>query len=152
LTVAGVAFGYAGQVPVTIVVSAPTGDQPCGAPLKVSVLLQDHDNELVTEAPVVFSFVSGHGPGDIINPPSTMSDEAGIAITYVTLHCSPPHSVVLKATSGDVSGTVVIQTNGKSLPRTDTDPSNPSLGTLLAALAVIGGSGAILRRLSTGPR
>ena len=152
LIVAGVALGYAGEVAATVSVTAPSGAQNCGVALKVSAEIQDVDGNLIADQPVIWGFISGNGAGDKFSPATGTTNHNGIATTYVTFGCGPAHSAVLGATADAASGTVVVQSNGKSLPRTDTDPGNPGLSTLLAALAVVGGSGAILRRMSMGPR
>jgi hypothetical protein len=152
LTVAGVAFGYAGQVAATVTVSAPSGAQNCGVKLKVSALIQENGGTLISDQPVAWAWVSGNGTGDSFSPASSTTDANGIATTYVTFGCGPAHSAVLGASADAAAGQVVVQSNGKSLPRTDTDPAGFNFSTLLAALAVVGGSGAILRRLATGPR
>ena len=60
--------------------------------------------------------------------------------------------MTVAAVADAVTGTVVVQSSGKGLPRTDTAPSSSFLAIALAALAVLVGSGAILRRMAMGRR
>lgn len=152
LIVAGVAFGYAGEVAATVSVTAPSGAQNCGVALKVSAEIQDVDGNLIADQPVIWGFISGNGAGDKFSPATGTTNHNGIATTYVTFGCGPAHSAVLGATADAASGTVVVQSNGKSLPRTDVANTSQYPSMALAAFAVLLGAGMMLRRLSLARR
>jgi len=143
-------LAYAGQVAATVVVSGPSGPQACGAPITVFATVQDINGALIADQPVTWSFISGNLAGDTIHTLSSVTNANGVASTQVQFGCSP-HSVTIQAQADQATGTLVIQTSGQGLPRTDTAPTS-SLAMLLAALAVLVGMGLVLRRFSTGRR
>lgn len=145
------AFGYAGQVAATVEVSAPSGPQACGTPITVTAVVQDVSGALIEGQPVTWSFVSGNLSGDTILTVTSTTNASGVATTRVQFACSP-HSVTIGALADDANGTVVVATSGKGLPRTDVAPSTSFLTIALAALAVLIGSGTILRRMALGRR
>ena len=89
--------------------------------------------------------------GDTILQATSTTNAGGIATTHVKLACSP-HSVVLGAVADEASGTATITTSGQGLPRTDTVPASSFPMMALAALAVLIGTGTILRRFATARR
>jgi hypothetical protein len=151
LVAVGTVAGYAGQVVATVEVSAPTGPQLCGTSIAVSAFLQTTDGAVIDGRLVTWSFVSGNVTGDTIAQATSTTNASGIATSHVTLACSP-HGVVLGAVSDEVSGTVTITTSGQGLPRTDTVPASSFPMIALAALAVLIGTGTILRRFATARR
>jgi hypothetical protein len=151
IAVAATASGYAGQVAATIDASGPSGPQACGTPITVSARVQELGGALIEGQPVAWSFDSGKLAGDKILDTSTTTNANGVATTRVEFACSP-HSVTILASADDVSGTVVIAVSGEGLPRTDTVPATSFPAIALAALAVLVGSGMMLRRLALARR
>ena len=151
LAVAATVVGYAGQVAGTVSVSAPSGAQACGTPITITALVQETGGALIEGQPVDWAFASGNVTGDTIGTTPTTTNASGIATTTATFACSP-HGVVLSATADQITGTVAVDVSGEALPRTDTAPATAFPAMLLAALAVVLGSGMILRRLATDRR
>ena len=144
-------LGYAGQVAATVSASGPSGPQTCGLPLTISAVVQETGGALISGQPVTWSFSGGNVTGDKILTATSTTNANGVATTRIELACSA-HSVTVAAVADAVTGTVVVQSSGKGLPRTDTAPSSSFLAIALAALAVLVGSGAILRRMAMGRR
>jgi hypothetical protein len=144
-------LGYAGQVAATVQMSAPSGPQTCGLPLTISATVAQTGGGLISGQPVAWSFSSGNITGDQILTASSTTNANGVATTQIQLACTA-HSVTVAAVADSITGTVVVQSSGKSLPRTDTAPTSSFLAIVLAALAVLVGSGAILRRMALGRR
>lgn len=151
LIAATTVVGYAGQVVGTVAVSAPTGPQACGTSITVTALLETTGGAVIDGRLVTWSFVSGNVSGDSILQATSTTNASGIATTHVQLACSP-HGAVLGAVSDTISGTVTITTSGTSLPRTDTAPASSFPTIVLAALAVLFGTGIMLRRFATARR
>jgi hypothetical protein len=151
MVVAAAVVAYAGQVAATVQMSAPSGPQPCGTPITITAVVQETGGALIEDQPVDWSFVSGNVTGDTILTATSTTNASGVATTRVQFACSP-HGVVLGATADDVTGTVAVTVSGEGLPRTDTAPASSLPAMLLAALAVIAGSGTILRRLASDRR
>ena len=149
----GLALGYAGQVAATVSVSGPGAQQSCGTDIPVSAVIDDAKGAPVTDQPVTWSFVSGSLAGDKFLSTSTTTDATGMASTKVVLSCVA-HTVVIGAVAGIVSGTVSVTTTGAGLPRTDVanESGTPGIALALAALAVLVGSGTILRRFAADRR
>lgn len=149
----GVALGYAGQVAATVSVSGPSAQQSCGVDIAVSALVQDAQGTPVDGQSVAWSFNSGSISGDKFTATPTTTNSAGVATTHVVLACTA-HTVVIGAVAGEASGTVAVTTTGKGLPRTDvaTASGTSGIAVVLAALAVLIGSGTILRRFATDRR
>ena len=142
---------YAGQVAATVEVSGPSGPQSCGTPITVTALIEDISGDPIEGQPVAWSFASGNVSGDQILDASSTTNASGIATTRVQFACSA-HTVSVEALADDATGTAVITTSGKGLPRTDTAPASAFPAMLLAALAVLLGAGTILRRFSLDRR
>ena len=152
LAIAGMVSAYAGQVAATVQVSAPSGDQACGTPITVTATVEDTNGNLISGQTVTWSFQSGNISGDKILSTTSTTNNSGVATTQVEFACSA-HSVRILAVAGEASGTVVVATSGKGLPRTDTaGVGTSSLTILLAAIAVLFGAGMILRRFATSRR
>ncbi len=154
LAVAATVFGYAGQVAATVVVTGPSGAQSCGTPLTLTATVRTIEGTLIAGQPVTWSFDSGNLSGDKILDTTTTTNSKGVATTRVQLSCSS-HSVRFLVTADDAQGTVTVRTTGEGLPRTDIAPSSdttPLPLVLLAGLAVLVGSGTILRRFATDRR
>jgi hypothetical protein len=151
LALAATVAAYAGQVAATVEVTGPSGPQACGTPITVSALVQETGGALIEGQSVDWSFESGNVTGDSIIRATSTTNASGIASTTVQFACSP-HSVVLNAVADETTGTATIAVSGEGLPRTDTAPASSSLGIALAALAVLVGSGMMLRRLALGNR
>jgi hypothetical protein len=154
--VAASVAGYAGQVAATVTATTDGDGVPCGTAFAVSALVEDAGGDPISEQPVAWSFGLGSVGGDAILDETTTSDGSGIATTRVRLACGEVRQVTLVISADDVEGSVVLSTSGDGLPRTDTTPlaaTGTSLpGVLLAALAVLIGSGAILHRFATTRR
>lgn len=151
MVVAATVVGYAGQVAGIVGVSAPSGPQPCGTPIAISALVQETGGALIEDQSVDWSFSSGSVTGDSILTATSTTNASGIATTKAQFACSP-HTVVIGAVADEISGTVVVDVSGKALPRTDTAPASSFPAMLLAAIAVLIGSGTILRRFATDRR
>jgi len=147
----GAAAAYSGQVAGTITVSGPSGPQACNTPITITALVEEIGGAPIEGQPVEWSFESGDVSGDTILDTTTTTNSSGIATTQVQFACSP-HSVTILATADDVSGTLVLATSGEGLPRTDTTAQSSLPAILLAALAVLIGSGTILRRFASARR
>ena len=149
--VAATAIGYAGEVAATVEVSGPPGFQACNTPITITALIEDIDGKPIEGQPVTWSFVSGNVSGDTILDTTTTTNASGIATTQVQFACSP-HSVVIGVQADDAFGSMVLGLSGEGLPRTDTAPASSFPAMILAALAVLIGSGTILRRFAIGRR
>ena len=148
---AATATGYSGQVAATVVVSGPSGPQACNTPITITALVEDIDGNPIEGQPVTWSFESGNVAGDTILDTTTTTNANGIATTQVQFACSP-HSVTIMALADDATGTMVLALSGEGLPRTDTARGGSLPGMALAALAVLVGSGMILRRFASDRR
>ncbi len=149
----GLALGYAGQVAATVSVSGPAAQQSCGVEIPVSALIEEASGSPIAGQPVAWSFSSGAITGDRIISTSTTTDSTGMTTTHVVMACSA-HTASVLAAADNVSGTVMITTTGKGLPRTDVavGSGTSGLAVALAALAVLVGSGTILRRFAADRR
>jgi hypothetical protein len=154
--IAATAVAYSGQVAATIEASGPTGPQACGTPLTISATIVDINDDLISGQPVAWTFGSGKVSGDKIDDGSTVTNANGVAKTTIQLGCVA-HSVKIIVTADDVQGSGVVRSSGEGLPRTDTaltsggETTSP-LAMLLAAVAVLLGSGIILRRFAADRR
>lgn len=148
---AATAFAYAGQVAATIQVSGPSGPQACNTPITITALIQDIDGKPIEGQPVTWSFLLGNIAGDTILDATTTTNASGIATTRVQFACSP-RSVTIQALADDATGTMVLALSGQGLPRTDTAGASSLPTMLLAALAVLLGSGMMLRRFASRRR
>ncbi len=151
LAFAATALGYAGQVAATVTVSGPSGIQACGTPITLSARIQELGGALISGQPVTWSFASGNVTGDKILTATSTTNANGVATTRVQFACSP-HSVTFRALADNASGTVVIRVSGEGLPRTDTISGTSFPAIALAALAVLLGSGMMLRRFALARR
>lgn len=151
LAVAATALGYAGQVAATVTVSGPSGAQACGTPLTLTARVQELGGALIEGQLVTWSFASGKVAGDKILTLTSTTNANGVATTRVELACTP-HSVTFRALADNASGTVVVRASGEGLPRTDTVPGTSFPAIALAALAVLLGSGMMLRRFALARR
>jgi Bacterial Ig-like domain (group 1) len=149
--VAATAIGYAGEVAATVEASGPSGLQACNTPITITALVEDIDGKPIEGQPVTWSFLSGSVSGDTILDTETTTNASGIATTQVQFACSP-RSVTIQALADDATGTMVLALSGEGLPRTDTAPASSLPAMALAALAVLIGSGTILRRFAIGRR
>ena len=152
LTAAVSAFGYTGQVPATATVSV-AGTVACNDSFTVTSTFLDLEGAPVDGLSVEWAFVTVQSNEDTIHDTVTITDEAGVAATTVTL-AAVPGDRQIRVTSGDVSASAVVsQPCGEvSLPRTSTLPAQtsggvgPGLVVLLAALAFAAGTALTLRR------
>lgn len=151
LTAVATAVGYAGEVTATVEASGPAGLQACNTPITITARTEDIDGKAIEGQPVEWSFVSGNVAGDTILDTTTTTNSSGIATTQVQFACSP-RSVTIQALADDSAGTVVIALSGEGLPRTDTVPGSTLPAMVLAAFAVLIGSGTILRRFAAERR
>lgn len=142
---------YAGQVAGTITASGPSGPQACETPITVTAQVQEVGGALIEGQPVTWSFESGDIAGDEILDTTTTTNSSGVATTQIQFACSP-HSVTILASADDVTGSVLVVTSGEGLPRTDTTAQSSMPAILLAAVAVLLGSGMILRRFASARR
>lgn len=147
----GTVAAYAGEVAATVEASGPSGPQACGTPITITTRVEDVTGKPIEGQPVTWSFVSGNVSGDTILDTTTTTNSSGIATTQVQLACAP-HTVTIEATADLATGTLALTSSGEALPRTDTVPSSTYPAMALAALAVILGSGMILRRLAGNRR
>lgn len=151
LAFAATALGYAGQVAATVTVTGPAGLQACGTPVTLSARVQELGGAFIEGQPVTWSFISGNLAGDKILTTTSTTNADGVATTRVQFACSP-HSVTIGAVADDASGTVVVGVSGEGLPSTDTVSGTSFAAIALAALAVLLGSGMMLRRFALARR
>lgn len=150
VAVASVA-AYAAEVAATVEASGPSGAQACGTPIAITSRVEDVAGRPIEGQPVEWSFLSGDVTGDTILDTNTTTNATGVASTQVQLACVP-HTVTIQAMADLASGTLALTSSGEGLPRTDTALASSLPATVLAALAVIAGSGLILRRLAAERR
>lgn len=155
LAMTATAFGYAGQVLGTVSVVGPSGVLKCGVQLTVSATLLDVNGAPFTGEPVTWAITSSPTSADHVNPGPSTTNSSGVATTKVTLACVAGNRTVT-ATSDGISAGAVLGVTSAGLPRTSTlpsgDPAGLPIGTILALLAVLAGSGIILRRVAFSPR
>lgn len=152
LTAAVSAYGYTGQVPATATVSVG-GTVACNDAFTVTGTFLDLEGQPVAGLSVEWSFLTDQSTEDTIHQTVTITDEAGVAATTVTL-AAVPGDRRIGVTSGEVSASAVVSQScaGLSLPRTSTLPEgtsgggSPGLVLLLAALAFVTGTAVTLRR------
>lgn len=142
---------YAGEVAATVEASGPSGPQACGTPITITSRVEDAAGSPIEGQPVEWSFLSGNVTGDTILDTNTTTNASGVATTQVQLACVP-HTVTVQALADLATGTLALTSSGEGLPRTDTAPASNLPAIVLAALAVIAGSGLILRRLAADRR
>lgn len=150
LTTAATAFAYTGQVEASITV-APRGSITCTAPFTVAATILDSEGQPVADQAVAWSFVKSLS-GDRVNETPTITNADGVATTTVTLGSASGNREI-RATSGELSASAVIDAACGGLPTTSTAPGQGSNGAPLAALlvlAVIGAAGGslVLRRVA----
>ena len=165
LIISATAFGYAGQVVVTLTISGPTGPVPCGTAVTFQATALDVNGNPIEGQPVHWSFSSSPSNKDRIKPRTSRTDANGVATTTVTLACVAGQRTLTAAadkaranavlTVGVTVGGAVLGVTG--LPGTSTAldgglVSRLPLASILAALAVIAGGGVIGRRLALRPR
>lgn len=154
LAMTATAFGYAGQVLGTISVAGPGGVLKCNVPITVRATLLDVNGVPFSAETVTWAITSSPSSADRVNDTSTTTNSSGVTTTTVTLACVAGNRTVT-ATSGGMSAGAVLGLTSAGLPRTSTLPSDPAglpIGTILALLAVLAGSGIILRRVASSPR
>lgn len=156
LAMTATAFGYQGQVLGTITVAGPSGTLKCGVPLTVTATLLATDGNPFSGEPVDWTFTSSPSSADKINDTSTTTNSSGVTTTTVTLACVVGNRTVT-ATSGEASAGAVLGITSAGLPRTSTLPDgspagNLPIATIFALLAVLAGSGIIVRRFASSPR
>jgi hypothetical protein len=148
---ATVALGYAGQVAATLELSSPSGPQACGTPITITARVVDTSDDPIEGQPVSWAFIDGNVSGDSILDTETTTNASGVATTQAQFACSA-RSVTIQAIADDATGTVVVALSGEGLPRTNTAPGSSMPAIALAALAVLLGSGTILRRFASDRR
>jgi len=152
IAVASVA-AYAGQVAGVVQLNGPTGTVDCDENLNVTAtILETGTGDPIEGQPVTFSFVSGNVAGDVIVDPSVTTDVNGEATTQLDLALVGARVVTIQAMADDVAGTLTITCSAAGLPRTATLPETSMVGMVAAAIAVLLGSGLILRRFATERR
>lgn len=150
MAVASVA-AYEGEVAATVEGSGPAGPQACNTAITVTMRVEDIDGNPIEGQTVLWSFASGNIAGDSILDTETLTNASGIATTQVQLACTP-HTVTVQGDADDATGTLALTSSGEGLPRTDTANSSNVPAMALAALAVLIGSGTILRRFAADRR
>ena len=164
-------FAYAGQVSATVEASGPSGEIACNTPITITARVQDMKGVAIEGQSAVWSFMSGDMAGDKILETNTIANSSGVATTQVVLGCAPRY-VWIQVQADDAYGTLGLEIEGlaepsagavegvvapgpaagPALPQTDTAPESSLPALALAALAVVIGSGTILRRVSTRRR
>jgi hypothetical protein len=166
LIISATAFGYAGQVVVTLTISGPTGPVPCGTPVTFQATALDVNGNPIEGQPVHWSFSSSPSNKDRIRPRTSRTDANGVATTTVTLACVAGQRTLTAAADkarANAVLTVGVPTFGGAvlgvtgLPGTSTafdggPASRLPLASILAVLAVLAGGGVIGRRLALRPR
>jgi len=152
LTTAAGALAYTGQVLASITV-APSGTVTCTAPFTVAATILDAEGQPVAGQSVAWSIRTSLSPGDRINATPTVTNADGVATTTVTLGTVTGKREI-RATTGEVSASAVIDAACGGLPTTSTAPGQESGGAPLAALLILAFVGAaggslVLRRVAT---
>ena len=157
------ALGYAGQVVAVLTISGPSGAVVCGSPLTLQATVLDLNGDPIEGQRVHWGLRSTPSHRDTIRPRSSITDENGVATTTVTLACVVG-SRTITARADKVRASAVLDLNliqqvrgVISLPNTSTVAETPrasglSIAGILGMLAVLAGSGIILRRLILGRR
>ena len=155
LTMAATAFAYNETTPGSITVTAQGA---CSATFTLTATVLDANGAPVVGQSVAWTFVTVQSTRDRINSTPTTTEPSGVTTTTVTL-ASVRGARKIRATAGDVSGTVVLNPSyegcGGVLPSTSTLPVDtaPGQGTpllaMLFALAFATGGGLTLRRLAS---
>ena len=169
LAMAGAASAYWRQTPATVTISGPRGTIECGDRVTFTATVRDATGTPIARSgPVRWSFQTSPSNKDQIAPKQSNTKADGVATTRIKFACVPG-TRVLRATADNVSGSITItvstdddrvqgEVRGSSrsapieLPRTSTAPDEPSGGLLLALLALLTGSGLILRRWASPRR
>ena len=155
LAMTATAFGYAGQVLGTISVVGPSGTIKCGVAVTVTATLLDVNGNPFTGETVTWKITSTPTGADKVNKTTSTTNSSGVATTTVTLACVAGNRTVT-ATSDGMSAGAVLGVTAAGLPRTSTlqggTPADLPIGTIVALLAVLAGSGIIVRRFASRPR
>jgi hypothetical protein len=166
LTMAATAFAYNDTTKGSITVTAHGS---CGTPVTLTATVLDANGALVSGQSVEWALVSSPSGSEKINKTPTVTHSDGVATTTFTL-APVSGDRGIRATAGDVSGSVVLGSaysscvggvqgaqgaQGAVLPNTSTLPADttggstaPLLLAIFVALAVVGG-GLTLGRLAT---
>ena len=146
LTAVGSVAGYSGEVAATATV-AVRGTVTCDAPFTLTATFIDAAGAPVAGLSVDWSFVSSPSSADKINKTPTITNNNGVATTTVSL-AAVNGTRKIRATSGEVSASVVVTQACGGLPRTSTLPAGaPPVSTvLLLVLAGMMGGALALRR------
>ncbi len=149
-------FAYSAQVVATLTVSAPSGSQKCGTPITIRATALDVGGVPIEGQPIAWAFTSTPSSKDKVNSTPTNTNASGVATTTVTLACVVGQRTIT-ATGDSVSAGAVLSLTSGGLPGTSTGLDGAPTGglpiaPLLAILAVLAGSGIILRRFALGYR
>jgi hypothetical protein len=144
LTATVTASGYTGQVEGTVGV-AVRGTVTCDAPFTLEATILDTAGAPMVGASVDWTWVTRPSTSDKIDRTPTVTNANGVATTTLSLAAVNGERKV-RATSGEVSGTVVVTQACGGLPRTDTSPAEtpgggvPIAVLLLVAAGLVGGA------------
>ena len=128
----------------------------CGTPITLRVTVLNATAQPIAGQPVGWAITSTPSSKDTVNTTPTITNASGVATTTVTLACVVGQRIVT-ATGDDVSFGAVLSVTSGGLPVTATTLDGSPVGNLpiapiLAVLAVLAGSGIILRRFILGLR
>jgi len=153
LVAAASVAAYAGQVAGVVQLNGPAGAVNCDENLNITaVILESGTGNPIEGQPVEFSFVSGNMAGDVIVDASVTTNAAGEATTQLDLVGGTARVVTIQAVADGVAGTTTVTCAAAGLPPTSTLPGTSTVAMLAAGLAVLLGSGMILRRFATDRR
>ncbi len=156
LAMSATVFAYAGQVVAVLTVSGPSGSLKCGTPVTLRATALDATGAPIEGQTIDWAFTSTPSSKDKVNSTPTITNASGVATTTVTLACVVGQRTVT-ATGDNVSAGAVLSLTLGGLPGTSTAPGGAPAGDLpiasiLAVLAVLAGSGFMLRRFALGLR
>ena len=156
LAMTGPVFAYSAQVVAVLAASGPSGSVNCSTPITLRATALDATGAPIEGQPIDWAFTSTPSSKDTVNTTPTITNASGVATTTVTLACVVGQRIVT-ATGDDVSFGAVLSVTSGGLPVTattvDGSPAgNLPIASILAVLAVLAGSGIILRRFILGLR
>jgi hypothetical protein len=156
LALSATVLAYAAQVVAALTVSGPGGSASCGTPITLRATALETGGAPIEGQPIDWAFTSSPSNQDRINSTPTITNASGVASTTVTLACVVGDRTVT-ATGDAVNASAVLGVTSAGLPGTSTGIDVGPLGklplaTIAAILAVLAGSGIILRRFVVGLR
>jgi hypothetical protein len=155
LAIATSVSAYPAQVVISLTVSGPIGSVNCGTPITLRATALETLGSPIEGQPIDWAFTSTPSSKDTVNTTPTITNASGVATTSVTLACVVGERTVT-ATGDAVNAGAVLGVTSAGLPVTTTFDGSPlanvPIAPIMAVLAVLLGSGIILRRFILGLR